>query len=470
MRDETKNRYLTLGVMTLLGLAAVPLCAQSTLVPMNAQSVLYFPHLTEGGPDVNNFWQATFTMVNTNSVAANMSLSFYNDDGTPMMLDFGSGSVPSLAAAIPANGSRQFRSQLTHKGPQPVWGWAAGQSDVPVFAQLNYRSMSNGQIAAELATNATTGTAQWTSMANPHMGIAVANPSPNDTMNYTVNVKDADGLDIGSQRFQLAPLGHDAFTLNNRFKSLSPDFTGSVTITGQTTSQSSYRPAMWTVGWESGAFATLPDGRALSPADPMASAKRVWGRILATAHQMGYQVNPILNLLPGTASNGIANAMGGLNASGNEQVTVYMSLVEMMGDSDGELAFIMAHQLGHVIQCKTACKVALDPQMAGNYESDADELGMAISTTAGYDSYSAAGAYSKLQMGNGQVSAGMMGSAAVWEDMTLSGSPQGFFAGRINGMYQVQKSMCANPMFQNTSCTAFKNLMHPDTGGMNMLM
>jgi hypothetical protein len=111
--------------------------AQPSLVPRNAESVLYFPHLTEGGPDANNCWQVVFNFVNTNNTPANVSMSFYNDDGSPMMLDFGSGPAGSLSAVIPPMGSQMFRSQSTHQGPQGVWGWAGGQSDVPVFGQMN---------------------------------------------------------------------------------------------------------------------------------------------------------------------------------------------------------------------------------------------------------------------------------------------------------------------------------------------
>jgi len=456
-----------MAVWSVFGSTAAP--AQPALVPRNAQSVLYFPHLTEGGPDANNAWQVMFSFVNTNSVAANVSISFYNDDGSPMMLDFGSGAASSLAVSIPPMGSHVFRSQLTHKGPQSVWGWAAGQSDMPVFAQLNYRGMSNGTVTAELATNATTGTAQWTSMANAGMGIAVANPSPADTMNYTVVARDSAGTEMGSKTGQLPPHGHNAFNLNT-WMTLPADFTGSVTITGATANESIYKPVIWAVGTDSGAFATLPDGRALMPDDQTARAMRVWGRVLSMAHQLGYNVTPTLTIAPGTAPGGIANAMASAEASGSGQVTMYMSLVEMMGDSDGELAFLMGHELGHVIQCKTnGCKTPVDMRMGSDYESDADEMGMLISTSAGYDSFSGAAAYAKLQMGNGQVSMGMMGSATVWEDMT-SANPQNFFAGRVNMMYQVQQRMCSNPAVPSSSCQAFKNLMHPSMGGMNMLM
>jgi len=446
--------------------------ADLSLVPQNAQSVLYFPHLTEGGPNANNAWQVTFNFVNTNSTTANVSVSFYNDDGSQMMLDFGSGPMASISVAIPPNGTHMFRSQLTHVGPQAVWGWAAGQSDVPVFAQLNYRNMSNGMVTAELATNATTGTAQWTSMASAGMGIAVANPSPTDSMTYTVDVKDVAGNDVGSQSYQLAAHGHDAFNLNKRF-TLPTDFSGSVMISGQTASQSIYKPVVWAVGTDSGAYATLPDGRSLMPDDQMARAMRVWGRVLGMAHQLGYNVTPSLTLPPGTDANGIANAMGNLGANGMGQVTMYMSLVEMTGDSDGELAFLMAHELGHVIQCKMkGCKVPMDSRFGSDYESDADEIGMMLSTSAGYDSFSGVAAYAKLQMGNGtqimNMGGGMMGSAIVWEDIT-SGSPQGYFAGHINMMFTVQQNMCNNPAFP-TGCQAFKNLMHPSMGGMMMLM
>jgi len=445
---------------------------QPMLMPRNAESVLYFPHLNEGGPNSNNFWQMTFTFVNSNPVAANLNVSFYNDDGSPMMIDFGSGPVATLTASVPAFGSSMFRSQLTHKSL--VWGWAAGQSDAPVFCQLNYRNMINGQVAAELAANPTTGTALWTSTANADLGIAVANPSPGDTMTYTVDVKDAEGKDLGSKSFQLAPHGHDAFTLNGRF-TVPQNLMGSVSITGQTSNQSVYKPVVWTVGSESGVFATLPDGRALMPEDQMARAMRVFGRVMAMAHQLGYKVNPQLTLLPGTASNGMANAMGGLAANGTDQVTMYMSLVEMAGDSDGELAFLMAHEIAHVIQCRmNGCKVAIDSHFTGDYESDADEMGMMLSTSAGYDSYCAAAVYSKLQMGNGQTAMahmggmGQMGSVNVWEDM-MSNDPRGFFAGRINNLYTIQQRMCGNPQF-SVNCQAFKSLMHPSTGGMLMPM
>ena len=51
-----------------------------------------------------------------------------------------------------------------------------------------------------------------------------------------------------------------------------------------------------------------------------------------------------------------------------------------------------------------------------------------------------------------------------------SNNPQGLFATRINMMYQVQQRMCSNPMFPTTDCQAYKNLMHPSTGGMNTHM
>ncbi len=444
--------------------------APFSMIPGNAQSVLYFPHVNEGGTDVNNFWQATLTFVNPNAAPANLSLSFYRDDGSPMPIDFGSGPVSSFSAVVPPMGTSMFRSQLTNKSPNGTWGWASGQSDIPLFGQMNYRLLQNGQVTAELATAAAPGTAQWTSTANANLGIAVANPSPTDVMTYVVGVKDAAGNAVGSHSYQIQPHGHDAFTLNTRFN-LPAGFEGSVNVTGQTANPSEFQPAVWTVGWEAGSLATLPDGRALSPGDPYAKAMRVFGRVVATAHSLGYTANPKLTIMAGTAPNGIANASGGLDASGNDQVTMYMSLIEMMGDSDGELAFLMAHEVAHVMQCRSVgCKTAMDPQMAGNYEGDADETGMMITTSAGYDSYSAAGAFSRLQMGNGQMMMGgmMSGGAVVWEDI-MSTDPRGFFAARISNMYQVQSRMCGNAQFQ-TNCQSYKSFMHPSTSGMNITM
>jgi hypothetical protein len=79
-----------------------------------------------------------------------------------------------------------------------------------------------------------------------------------------VDVKDAEGKDLGSKSFQFAPHGHDAFTLNSRFTG-PQNFMGSVSITGQTSKESVYKPVIWTVGSESGAFATLNRNRLISP-------------------------------------------------------------------------------------------------------------------------------------------------------------------------------------------------------------
>lgn len=467
-----RRRNCVLSCASILG-AALLACpasavAQPSLTPRNAQSLLYFAHMAEGGPDANNYWQAKIVLVNSNAVAAHVSLNFYDNNGAASAVDFGSGPASTLAVTVPPLGTQTFTSVRTHQ----AWysGWASGDSDVPVFAQMQYRLTSNGQVTTSVSADATSGTAQWMSTAGPYLGIAVANPSPSDAMTYIVDVRNADGTDFGSQSFPLAPLGHDAFVLNGRFQ-VPAGFAGSVIITGQTTQQSVYKPVVWTLGWDAGLNSTLPDGRALMPDDQMSRAMRVFGRMLAMAHQMGYQVNPQLTLTPGTGPGGIANASGGVNGSG-DFVTMYMSMVEMVGDSDGELAFLMAHQIGHVIQCHTnGCNMAVDGHFAGDPESDADEMGMMLSTAAGYDSYSGAGAYARLQVGNGQMSmgGGMMGAGAVvWENMT-STDPHGFFANRINMMYQVQQRMCTNAKLA-TNCLVFKNLMHPSTGGINMPM
>lgn len=83
-----------MGLLVVAGLASAGIAAaQPSVLPGNAQSVLYFPHLNEGGPDQGTFWQAEFVFVNTNSVPANLTVSFYNDDGSPMMIDFDAGPV-----------------------------------------------------------------------------------------------------------------------------------------------------------------------------------------------------------------------------------------------------------------------------------------------------------------------------------------------------------------------------------------
>ena len=116
-------------------------------------------------------------------------------------------------------------------------------------------------------------------------------------------------------------------------------------------------------------------------------------------------------------------------------VCVPTSIVEFMGEGDGELAFVIAHEAGHAIDdvCKTpegrtavarqrGSLGALIGEIAGGEkgayqgstlsqqrgcEERADELGFRMFVRAGYNPYDAAGAFGRLEMYLGDTSTGV---------------------------------------------------------------
>jgi predicted Zn-dependent protease len=117
-------------------------------------------------------------------------------------------------------------------------------------------------------------------------------------------------------------------------------------------------------------------------------------------------------------------------------VCVPVAMVHFMGDAEGELAFILSHELGHTVddQCKTqegrlavansrgslgaflggllggqqgAAAASKVSQQRG-CEARADEIGFYVFATSGYNPYDAAGAFGRLEMYLGDTNAGIL--------------------------------------------------------------
>jgi predicted Zn-dependent protease len=107
-----------------------------------------------------------------------------------------------------------------------------------------------------------------------------------------------------------------------------------------------------------------------------------------------------------------------------------------MGDAEGELAFVLSHEIGHTVddQCKTQegrlavaqSRGSLGAALGGLFggkegasaasklsqqkgcEARADEIGFYIFTASGYNPYDAAGAFGRLEMYSGDTNTGVL--------------------------------------------------------------
>jgi predicted Zn-dependent protease len=85
-------------------------------------------------------------------------------------------------------------------------------------------------------------------------------------------------------------------------------------------------------------------------------------------------------------------------------IQIPYSVSELISDSPSEIAWIVAHELGHQIQFRIKGGQPVFANVTSDIETDADIVGMLLSMEAGYDPYAAAGALAKLAMGTAHAS------------------------------------------------------------------
>ncbi len=132
-------------------------------------------------------------------------------------------------------------------------------------------------------------------------------------------------------------------------------------------------------------------------------------------------------------------------------ICIPTGIVRFMGDSEGEMAFIYAHEIGHALDdtCKSGAgraqiapptiSGALDKLLGGSgrnalaeqrtCEARADEIGFRIFTAAGYNPFDAAGAFGRWEMLLGDTSTG------IFERLAAMGSDHPMTPDRIRHMH-----------------------------------
>ena len=163
----------------------------------------------------------------------------------------------------------------------------------------------------------------------------------------------------------------------------------------------------------------------------MDAVRRIDGRLGATlkGHMSGHRV-----LLAVVNRNEI-NAHTISVSTSQSVICLPATMAHFMG-SDGELAFVIAHELGHAVDdtCKspdgrahlvtpnagrlaTALGALLDQSGAENEqqacEARADEIGLNLLTRSGYNAFDAAGAFGRLEMYSGDTGTGLLARFAA---------------------------------------------------------
>jgi len=445
-------------LLSLLALQ-MPLIGQSVLgefQPITAHTSLYFPHVVDGGSPAQQ-WQARISLVNTGLTTASVAVFFYADDGSGWPVDFGSGPSNEVHVTLPPQGSTILISKSSSATIKTGWAFAA--SNVPVQGTLTLRYFQSGKTMLELTTEPTLPSIAYSSPATSLLGVAIANVYSDSPISVTLNVADRNGLIVGHAMVSVPPFGHTSFNLRDKIPSLGDSFTGSLYMT---TSDNSEFIAWTLFADQSGVISTLPNGRLSWPISHWDEIWEVflkaWDRaqaIDASGAMPGKfgKTPPSLKIV--ASYNGQA-----INAFGNaDSVIVTYGLSELISDSPSELAFAVAHEMGHVYQYRNGGQLLFD----SDPEFDADTWGLLLSLSAGYDPYAAAGTLAKLSMATGQAGLVQQFEAQLSSDAHKS------FNQRLDSLFNAISQTCADPSIQ-AFCQRYKNIVHPDLPGSVPLM
>jgi hypothetical protein len=172
-------------------------------VQPQAASTKTISHIADGGG-----WRSTIILVNTDTVPAQYTVTFWDDTGSPYVPPLASGTVTGM---IPVGGSTIIQTADTASTLSE--GWAQVTSSQSIGGTAIFRYDPWGQEAAvPLLTSGGTELEIPYQVGNGlSLGMALANPSATQTANITEVIRDENGNQLSRRTLTLAPLNHTAF-------------------------------------------------------------------------------------------------------------------------------------------------------------------------------------------------------------------------------------------------------------------
>lgn len=168
-----------------------------------AASTKTISHIADGGG-----WRSSIILVNTDSVPAQYTVSFWDDTGSPYVPPLASGSA---TGSISVGGATIIESADTASTLSE--GWAQVTSSQSIGGTAIFRNDPSGQEAAVplLTSGGIALEIPYQTGSGLSLGIALANPSQTQTANITELIRDENGNQLSSRTLTLAPLNHTAF-------------------------------------------------------------------------------------------------------------------------------------------------------------------------------------------------------------------------------------------------------------------
>ena len=376
--------------------------------PSSAATRLYLGHFIDGGPAAQK-WQTTVILTNPNpNIAAPVRISFFDDAGQPLLLDFGQGASSTLNLTVPAGGAKS----LTTTGASSVLasGWAivetpdepASTPATPVTASALYRGEIPGNRWWDVATIGTRSTFFYSTYANRDLGVALANPSRSETIHLQISARTEAGQSPGGPwTINLPPLGHKAFNLFGPPTSLA-SFSGTIQISSLDDPPSPF--VAMSLNYRAPVLSPLPPGETAAPAPYDRRPYDVGIKVRQAGVAVMGETDPyMLSHSPVEVAEFISRIGLAIDSdlplrasysSADKNVHLSVGLIEALGTNDAALAFLIAHLSARgVLQ-----RFGMPP--SGAYANDPDGLAdfaaMVTLLKGGFDPGGAADLFGRL--------------------------------------------------------------------------
>jgi hypothetical protein len=193
-----------------------------------------------------------------------------------------------------------------------------------------------------------------------------------------------------------------------------------------------------------GTRSLLPSGGSSWPTNHAARIYTAYSKLLTTARAIfsGVDLSSARLDIP---FNQTINA----TASRDGTIRIHHALAELIGDSQSELAAVIAHEIAHLIQFRTS-RPLINPT---NVELDADAAGALLCLASGYDPYASAGVFGKLMTVTRRTDL----FSQTFDNLT---DPHTSFSNRMAAVFQTLTMICTTPQGRGF-CALYKSVIHP---------
>ena len=408
---QLKSRLMLLFVPLMAGPLGTRAYGQS--MTADSQADQYIAQVADGGPIASSF-TTRFRILNSavlTGTATTGTITFYAEDGSPLNVTFGQTTNSVFTVSVPPAGSVTLETSGTASTIRQ--GFARFSFDSPVQVTAEFRNFQSGLLVNAASVNGATPSPEAWYSGDIYTGIALANPNA-FAINCTGEFDDPTGDNVGANQYSLNPLQHISFNLSSF--PLPPSTTaGSFQIVCRdTTGAFAGFISLGINGNNHGITSSLPNSSLSVPARHYEDIEKAFNYLSKTirtnatlSSNFSFAASFGTPQLVISSDNSTVNACIEFPSSAAPcsgaagTVEIWQSLAELMGDSPTELAFVVAHEFGHIVQRNLGNGTSFQkifPLSALNstVETDADLFALTVMATAGYDVYGASGALGRL--------------------------------------------------------------------------